>query len=345
MSREMLTRLGRAGRTRVGRWLIPLGGCVLLAVLFFELGPTSIVSLFETIGWNIVIVVALFGAHEAVLAMTIGQCLPAGHHVSFRQLLLVRFSGEVARTMAHGVPFLAEPTRAWVLSRQGVDAAHAYGAAVAEFTANSTTSALVIASVLGVTLTTMNLGSHVSALATILAWSAIVYVTAVTVAIGTRTYLIGAIVRRIGGLPVIGRRLRVDPAAVRRMEDAIFLVLRDRPSALARVLLCELAAQVLLVLELYWAMRSMGLEVSVGRALVVDALTKTAGSVQFMGASEGGFALVFSWLGLTAAAGFTLSLVKRVRSVTVAAVGLGLLKVLEPSDLSKTLRGRHPKVI
>ena len=64
-----------------------------------------------------------------------------------------------------------------------------------------------------------------------------------------------------------------------------------------------------------------------------------------MGASEGGFALVFSWLGLTAAAGFTLSLVKRVRSVTVAAVGLGLLKVLEPSDLSKTLRGRHPKVI
>jgi hypothetical protein len=54
-------------------------------------------------------------------------------------------------------------------------------------------------------------------------------------------------------------------------------------------------------------------------------MTRAVTAVQFVGATEVGFAVVFTWLGMPAAVGFTLSLVKTLRSLTAAGIGIGLL--------------------
>ena len=307
------------------RWIVPLGGLSLLAVLFLRLGPSRIAFLFESIGFNLVIIVAIFAAHECVRALALNRCLAAGHRPPFRRLLWIRFFGEAVRTLTQTGPFLSEPARAWMLSRQAVQGAHAFGAAVSELIVNSCASALVTVMVLGYVLVTFDSSRQLVVLTHVLFWSSLVWVLIAVVALAARVYLIGAIVRGVRAIPLIGRRLKASPAQVRQMEDAIFATLRDRPAVLAQVVVLEFVCQAILVFEIYWTIRSMRLPASMTTALLVEALTKLANAIQLVGATEGGYAVVFNWLGMAAAVGFTLSLVQRVRSLVVAGVGLGLL--------------------
>jgi hypothetical protein len=314
-----------AGRLRL---IIPLAGLALLAVLFVQLGPGQILSLLRSMGPNLPIVILIFGCHESVRALALNRCLQPGHRPPFRQLLWIRFAGEAVRTLTHTGPVLSEPARGWMLTQQGLHGVHAYGAAFSELIANSVVSAAVTVVVLAAVLWKFDLGHQLVVLSQVLVAVNVVYTLIGVVALATRVHLIGAIARGAGRLPLIGRRLRTNPDEVWQMEEAIFDVLRDRPATLVQVVLLECVAQVLLVFEVYWALRSMGLSITFGTALLVEALTKIANGVQVVGATEGGYALVFNWLGLPAVAGFTLSFVKRVRSLAVAGIGLGLLALV-----------------
>jgi hypothetical protein len=69
---------------------------------------------------------------------------------------------------------------------------------------------------------------------------------------------------------------------------------------------------------------------SLVQPLSIDAATKLLGVVFFfipgqVGASEGVYVVVFQALGLSASAGFTLALARRLRSMMVAGIGLVFL--------------------
>jgi Lysylphosphatidylglycerol synthase TM region len=312
---------------RRARWVsraVLLGGIALLVLLFVRLGPGQILGLIAAIGWNFAMIIAIFAGHECMRALAVRRCL-IGEPPRFGRLLQIRFLGEGLRTLTYTGPFLSEPARAWLLARQGLESSHAYGAAVSELIANSAISALVAGLTLAFVLVTVELSRPLAILANVLAWTSLAYVLIVAVALARRVYVIGTLARGIAALPIVGRRFATNPASIRRMEDAIMHVLRDRPAILAQVVLLQFIAQALLVFDVYWTIRSMGVSRSFGTALIVEALTKLANLIQFVGASEGSYALVFEWLGMTAASGFTMSIVKRVRSLAVAAIGLLLL--------------------
>lgn len=323
------------------RWIVPIAGVALLAVLFVQIGPERIVGLARAIGADMLVVTGIFAAHECVRALAVGRCL-LDQRPPLRTLLWIRFMGEAVRTLTHTGPFLAEPARAWMLARQGLHGPRAYGGAIAELIANVTTSAMVTLLVLAYALVALDLGARIEALSRVLVWISLGFVGVVAVALARRVYVIGAILRGLGALPFVGRRLRTNPGHVRQMEDSILAVLSDRPAVLAQVLLLEIVAQAILVLEIYWAIGAMDLPITYGRALVVEALTKLVNVVQFIGATEGGYAVVFGWLGMAAAAGFTLSLVKRARSLIVAAAGLGVLALVGRSRPGPAAEARRP---
>lgn len=314
----------KASTDRV-HWILMLGGFGLLGVLFFQLGPRPILSLFETMGANLIVVIGIFLLHEVVRAAALGRCLPSDDRPSLWRLTWVQCLGEAVRALTHTGPLLSEPARGWMLARHGVEGAHAYAAAVSELIANSSISAIVTMVVLGATLAAVESGPQLTVLSHVLVWLSLAWVLVVTVGLAGRIYIIGAILSRIGRAPVIGRRLRTDPAQIRRMEDAILHVLRDRPATLVQVILLELLAQWLLIVDTWWVFRSMDLPVSMGRTVLVEALTKLANFIQLVGATEGAYVVIFEWLGMTAAVGFALSLVKRVRSLVIAGVSLLLM--------------------
>jgi hypothetical protein len=95
----------------------------------------------------------------------------------------------------------------------------------------------------------------------------------------------------------------------------------------------ECLAHVLLLIETYWTLLSMGVSVTAVTAALVEILSKPA-NMASAGITEGAYALLFRTFTLPAAVGFTLSLVKRLRSLVIATVGLAVL----------TFRRRNPEL-
>jgi hypothetical protein len=300
-----------------------LAGCVLLATLFVRLGPGRIVSLMATLGWNFPVIVALFAAHELVRTVALSRWLPADQRPSVAGLLRIRLLGEAAGALTRTGSLTAEPARAWLLANRGGQGVTGYCAAAGELLANSAASASVNIAVAGAVLWTDALeGRAIVVLAHVLLWSSLVYLAAVASIAVSRVRLLGACTRAAARLPLLGYRLRIDSLKTRELVHAIGALI-GRPAELARVALLEFSAQALLISEVYWATRSMGVAVSVSSALVMEILTRPLTIVEFMGATEMGFAVVFMWLGVPPAIGFTLSLMKTLRSLTAAGIAIG----------------------
>lgn len=308
---------------------VVLAGCGLLALLIVQLGPARILSLMGMLGPNAFVIVALFGGHESVRALALGLCLPGPGRPSFRARLRIRLVGDAVGALTRTGPFGAEPLRAWMLAGHGGSAPAAYAAAVSEVIANSGTSACVTIVVTAIALTGLELHGPVLVLAHVLLWSSMVYVSLAIYALTARIYLIGVILRVVGRLPAIGRWLATDAMRVRLAEDAIIQTLTGDTARLVKVLALELAAQAILIAEIFWVINSMGVPARLATALLVEVLAKAVNIVQFVGVTEAGYAVLFDWLGLTAAVGLTLSLVKMLRSLLTAAIGLAILNWLD----------------
>jgi len=301
-----------------------LVGFLLLAVLFVRLGPARILSLLRSLGWNFLVVVALFAAHELLRTLAIRHWLPSDPRPPVTALVRIRLLGEGAGALTRTGSLTAEPVRAWLLANRGGQGAPGYSAAAGELMTNSATSAALNVVVAGWALLTADLQGPLLVLAHVILWASLVYVGVVVGILASRVSILGASARVVGKLPLVGRRLRIDPAKVGEMERAVRSALTERPTALAYILLLEISAQAVLVCEMYWAIRSMGVAVSLPSALFFEVMTRALTVVEFVGATEVGFAVVFTWLGMPAAIGFTLSLIKTLRSLTAGGIGVGI---------------------
>ena len=302
-----------------------IAGGVLLMALFARLGPARIVSLVAALGWNFPVIVAIFAAHELVRTLAITRWFPADRRPPVTQLLRIRLLGEAAGALTRTGSLAAEPARAWLLANRGGQGTAGYSASAGELLANSATSAAVNVAVAGAVLWTAALEGPIVVLAHVLLWSSLVYLSAVVAIVVSRVRLLEACARVAARLPVVGHRLRLDPLTARHLERATG-ALMEGPAALARIALLEISAQGLLVSEAYWALRSMGVAVSISSALLIEVMTRALTIVEFVGATEMGFAVVFTWLGMPAAIGFTLSLMRTLRSLTAAGITIGFAK-------------------
>jgi hypothetical protein len=322
-------RIARRLQPHVLRALLIASGVVLLASLFRGLGPGRILSLLSSLGVNFLVVVLIFSAHEVVRSLAVRLCLRVDPRPPLTEVLRIRFLGEAAGALTRTGPFAAEPARAWLLGSRGGQGLPGYAAAVGELIANSGTSATVNVVVTGWALSSSFFTGPLVVVAHVLFWGSLVHAGVVVSAVASRVRVLGACARLAGSLPFVGRRVRIDPAKVRQVEDAISFTLRGRSTALAGIVLLEITAQALLVCEGYWALRSMGIHVSLRSALLIEVMTRAVNVVQFVGTSEAGFAVIFTWLGLPAAVGFTLSLVQALRSLAAAGIGVSLLTAVK----------------
>src|SRR5262245_34941488 len=88
--------MGRSRNHHGVRAAALLVGCLLLVALFLSLGPARIVSLLLSLGWNFLVIVALFLAHEIMRTLAITHWLPAGRRPPMTTLLRLRLFGEAA---------------------------------------------------------------------------------------------------------------------------------------------------------------------------------------------------------------------------------------------------------
>ena len=118
-------------------------------------------------------------------------------------------------------PFLSEPTRAWLIRRQGVPSSEAVAAAIAEYVANSLTSALLtIAGVLYL-LHYFPIPKELRITAIVLLGGSAGYLIIAFVVVHRRTYVASDIATAFLGLVGLQRRTLGKLAGLRRVEDVL----------------------------------------------------------------------------------------------------------------------------
>jgi hypothetical protein len=314
------------------RTTLLLAGVLLLLILLWRLGVSDILDALGRLGWYLVPVIALGGAHHATRALALRACvLRPG--LSYVDALAIRLSGEAVHSLTLTGPVLSEPTKAWLLEGHGLTLKEGFAATITEYLICSFVTAAMSIAGLTYLVARFDPPPVVARITVVTVCLLSAFLLAAAIAIVRRFYLIGTIIKGLANIGVLRGRLRPDMTWINRMEDLLLIVLRDSPARFGGVILTELAAQGLLVVELFVLMRALDIVTPASFPLVIEASVKVI-EIAFLfiplqlGVSEGGYALVFSVMGLSATAGFALAFVRRIRTLAIGAVGLAALAVV-----------------
>lgn len=317
-------------------------GCVLFVYFLIRLGAAGILSLVLRVGWYFAVIAVIYVGHQLIRASAYWKCIGANKQVQYWDIVRIRLSGEAIQFLTSSGPFLAEPAKVWLLRRRGLGTKRATAATVAEYLIYTFTSAAFAIAGLTYLLNNFELSRPASVVAKIVVSVMGIFLLAAACAILCRIYLIGMLVKGVSRLPMIRKSLHFDEKDVSDTEDLLFAVLRDRPLRFLAILAVEFAAQALLVLELIVLLRAIGQPFSTLHPFVIEAADKFVSVAFFfipgqVGAAEGTNALIFKSVGLPASAGFALAIVRRLRSLLVAGLGLALVPLWR-----ETLPNREP---
>jgi hypothetical protein len=314
------------------RSVLLAAGVALFAYLFYQLGPAAILETLARIGWAGPIIAAFYILHQWLRAMALSASV-VETPLRWRDAFWIRIAGEAVQFLTFTGPFLAEPAKALLLAGKIRGAVQGFAATLTEYLTFLFTGALFTIGSLAWLLGSGRLtgGWRTTAIALICGMTGFLATSAW--AIANRIHLLGAALERVAKLPGIRRKLRPDMPAVHRTEDLLLDIMHDRPKRFAGILALEAGAHAVLALELYAMLLALGLSSGLGMAFIIEGAAKFVGLAFFfvpgqIGASEGAHTAIFKVLGLPAVAGFTVPLVRRIRSVIVAGIGLAAMSVL-----------------
>src|SRR6476646_12302704 len=117
---------------RAGQAALLLAGLVALGLIVRHIGVATIAGLIRRIGAAFWVITLLYAAHTALRGLALWTTLPAGPP-GMAAVIQIRFAAEGVEMLTLTGPFLAEPAKAWLLHRNGLDTAAAFGAVAAEY--------------------------------------------------------------------------------------------------------------------------------------------------------------------------------------------------------------------
>jgi lysylphosphatidylglycerol synthase-like protein len=310
---------------RAFRALLIVAGGAVLVWLVRSIGAGTITALLRRVRWTLPAVALVYLAHLSVRALALWRALPAAR-VPFHDVLRVRLAGEAVEMLTFTGPFLAEPAKGWLLERRGLDGPHAFGGVAIEYLLYTTVSAWMAMASLTILAARGALpeGLHAAVVGIVVGMAVFTLglAAAAITGIGLIVPVLRAAGRVAGAARIEAAAARVDP-----IERVLVAFLHSRPARLAEVLAIEAAGHSLLAFEIWLLARALAAPFSVVDALIVEGAVKFISIAFFfvpgqIGASEGVYALVLRALGFPPAIGLTMALVRRVRGLLAAGVGV-----------------------
>ncbi len=308
-------------------------GFLLLAVLVYQTGPRELAEHLRVLGWSGPLIFLPYAISSVLDA--------AGWRVTFVQfrpqlwlLYLARLIGEAMNSITPTAYLGGEPVKAFVLQRFGVPLTE--GATSVILAKTALTIAQIAFVIVGVALFMIRRDVGLAPVPTVLALTiAGVGVAAVLIVLQRRGLVafVARITRRLFPRARLAARLE---ARAPEIDDRLRSFYGARPRAAAASVAFHFAGWVTGAAEVFTIMALIGHPVSVGDAIVIEALaqpTRLAGVIipGTLGVQEAGGMLIFSLLGLPPDLGLAMMLLKRVREIFFNLLGLGLLTRLRPS--------------
>jgi hypothetical protein len=318
--------------SRTARAVVLIAGFAAIGLLIAHLGPRLLFDLLAQVGWHIVPIMVVYAAHVLTRAVSLWSVI-VDRRVRFADVLRVRLSAEAVEVLTYTGPFLAEPAKGWLLTRRGLSATEAFAAVATEYLLYTTVSAALALFGFAALATTAALPPSVRPLAMMTATAMAAFLVAFLFAAISGIGLIAPILGSLG--PVIGRsRATQAAAAFAPIEQLLIDFLHTRPARLTWVLITEAIGHALFLVEIWIVFVALDVPFSLHDAVVFEGGTKI-GAVAFfyipgqVGASEAMYAALARAIGLSASIGLALALIRRLRSLAIASVGLLTLSVAD----------------
>jgi putative membrane protein len=298
-------------------WLLTVG-VGLLALLLATHGVGAVREIVAKVGWQVVLVIV---AHLPVtLLATIGWqvLLPPDRRPPLPFLFRLRVIKEAVNALLPVAQVGGDVVRAKLSVRNGLTLAEATASCVVDVLAGTVGLVLFVLTSLVVAIVTL----HDPRLAQAgLALVGVVMVIVASVFIAHKAGL----GRRLGQF---SQRWTALAGRVGELGEAFRGIGRQRANLFASWA-WHMAAWVAGAFETYVSMWALGLNPTLLQALIVEGLAQTAKVVGFaipgaLGVQEGGYLLLGGALGLTPDQALALSLLRRVRELTLGGVGLVL---------------------
>lgn len=303
-------------------------GSALLACLIYRLGPSRIATELHGLSVTLPAVLALTALKYPLQTVGWRLALPPESRPRWGPSLRSTIAGDAVGYLTWFGPLAAEPTRA-LLTRGELPVAAGIAAGATERAAYNVTGTSLVWLVLLMLLSEAHPIAAACGLVGSLAGIAVV----VALVRRRRTRAHADMHTRAPRLSSKGYTRRV-AAGIAAVHEALRMQWATRRQVLPAIVLLCVAQHLVLVGEAYLILRALDANTTIKVAFVFEAVTKLVNIAGMMvparlGVAEGGSALLANVLGLSASHGLSLALLRRVRAVIWAVVGLAFLPYRE----------------
>jgi len=324
--------------------LLTLFGVALLVYLVCKIGPSRLLQAITTLGWGLMLPVAVGGVSHAVRTWAWRLTLVRERRKPpFLRLFALRLVGEAVQLSVVG-PVFGDTTRAMLMS-PSVPIASGISSVALDRGMYVVTGALVSIAGISCTLISVRLPELLRAYAVLLALGLLAFVSLAAMTFRKRWPVLSATVRflgRVDGLkPVVEKRR----SAVQSVEATVFSFHGEEPRAFWGSFALNLTSHGLAVLEVFLILWLMGPKTTLFNAFLIEAMTKVVNIVGALipgniGTYEGGNILILGMFGFSSAAGLALAVTRRLRGLFWTAVGIAFLIGLTQSRRIVASSGR-----
>ncbi len=309
------------------RILAVLIGAVLLVYLIERAGPSRLLQNARTIGWGMLVVIALAGISHIVKTCAWRLALLGeAKKVSFWRTLALRLISEAIGQLGFVGLVFGESTRVALLGPE-VQVSSAISSVTLDrglFTASSSVVLVtgILVAIIGVVITG---ALRLYALLFVLSILCLLVLAVLTIRKGWP--LFSGTARAAGRIPWLRNWLIGKRAVIESAEREFLRFHRQAPGAFWGALLLNVAGNLLAITEVYLILLFLGAHPSFVSALILESLTKlisVIGAVNpgNLGTYEGGNMVIGRLVGLNGAQGLALGLCRRVRAIFWAVVGV-----------------------
>ncbi|HKN73509.1 MAG TPA: lysylphosphatidylglycerol synthase domain-containing protein [Terriglobales bacterium] len=331
---------------QIFRFAPVLLGVALLVSLIRGTGPSRVVDQVKTVGWGLGLVIALGGiAHLTKTLAWRFTFLCDLRDVSFARTFGLRLVSEAIGSFGLPGQVLGETARVYLLG-SALPVADSISSVTLDRGLYVVTSALVCVTGITTALFQLSLSGTWRLYAFLFTGFLVALLVVTAMALRRRWPVFSGAAHAIGSLPWFKNWLDGKQSVIDSAERNLFSFYHETPKAFWASMILNLLCHGMAILEVYLLLHFMGARTGLLRAFVLEAFTKLINVVGALnpgnfGTYEAGNVILTRLLGITGAAGLTLALCRRARSLFWK--GMGLLCLIAMSRSTQLARPSLPE--
>jgi putative membrane protein len=318
------------GKFHVIIYLLGLAGAALFTTLLIRQGASQVITAFATARWYLLAVVAFhFGVPVFLDALAWWVLFPKSARLRLRSIFWMRWIGESVSTLVPSAAVGGDIVRARLAAIRGVPVAIAGGTVLVDLTLGVFTQAVF--TILGLVLLVNASGQRNFVGPTL--FGTVIGVIAIggfyfVQRLGLFRFL-ASMVARLANSPEWQSMIESGETLDRTVRE-----LYGRRRALVSCCLVTVISLIGGSGEIWIALHALGLHATASNAIILQSMAMTIRSAAFavpggIGVQEGGYLVVGNLLGIPGDAAFALSLIARVRELSIGVPGLIAWQVIE----------------